>query len=97
MKWKKTQSSSTFEKWEISREGAFGQKVRGNITLIKMTGYPRIRYGITAKAYKTKPIGLTKGDEALTKVLKDRTFILHTYKGALKKVKKLQKEIGRLI
>jgi hypothetical protein len=92
----RTQTSPTFEKWEAEHNRGFGSKTRGSITLNKMTGYPKIRYGISADLYDTKVIGL-QGEEALTKVRRRKTIIVGTYKTAKKKISQYKKQYGGLI
>jgi hypothetical protein len=88
MKWT-TQQTKTFDGWEAKQELYPGFERGAKVTIVKMSGYPRIRYGVGAEAWSGRP------DRGFTKTM-DRTRTLLTYKGARKVASKFRMEIKKM-
>jgi hypothetical protein len=96
IKYSLTQAHAGGKQWEAMRNKGFGKKVRSSINLVKVGGMGNPNYGVMFKVYHTKEIGLFK-DEAVTKVVRNRTKTFANLSTAMKHIHKFKKEGSRLI
>ena len=95
-KWQITDKRKGYLTKELAIDRGFGRKTRGEIHILKVTGYTKPRYGVIGKLYDTKQIGLTKGDEGLTKEHRYRVYNYAKRETAIRKANALQKEFNKI-
>lgn len=96
IKYKVTKTHIGGKQWDAVRDKGFGRRVRSSINLVKVGGMNNPNYGVMFKVYHTKEIGLFK-DEAVTKVVRNRTKTFAYLSTAMKHIHKFKKEGSRLI